>query len=127
MNVRLFFLFLLGLPTVVGCSLDYKISSLESALPLPPVSLVPASGQIPFESTFSILNPDEQIILPLRSDSGFTYNISVDWGDGTFGVFSSSDPVPVQHTFENAGSYTVKFWGQAEAFSFGHIPHSKDK
>lgn len=138
MNSKIISIFLSVLTTLglSACSIEAQISAMESIIPSPitpeipeaPVPTpVPAAGQVPFESTFLTSLAHEQIILPLRHDNGFTYDIVVDWGDGTFDTFTSSNPIPVQHSYSTAGSYTIKFWGQAEAFSFASIPHSRNK
>ena len=54
----------------------------------------------------------ETITLPLRS--GFNYNATVDWGDGTTSTFFD-DPDRV-HTYASAGDHTVKITGTFETF-----------
>ena len=48
----------------------------------------------------------ETITLPLRS--GFNYNATVDWGDGTTSVITSFDDPDRVHTYASAGDHTVK-------------------
>ena len=66
----------------------------------------------------------DSITLPI----GGTCNFTVDYGDGSekLKVTSATDEDRI-HTYENAGTYTVKIKGKCENFSFYQISVSKDK
>ncbi len=63
--------------------------------------------------------PDNfQFTIPLRRNSSLIYNFTVDWGDGSSSSevtsFDDSDKV---HTYQSAGTYTVKIQGICEGFT----------
>ena len=57
---------------------------------------------------------DNQISIPTNSDT-YTYNYSVDWGDGTTDTNISGD---ANHTYASAGTYTVKVFGEFPQVKF---------
>ena len=74
-------------------------------------------------SKWQIAGEDNRIILPLPAGQGYQYDFHVDWGDGTVSNHNSAEAV---HVYEKPGIYTVKISGLVEAWSFSHVPHSKD-
>jgi surface protein len=91
------------------------------------VTVNPALGQAsaPMVSTWRTTSPSETITLPLRS--GFTYNFTVDWGDGSpiDNVTTDTDSNRI-HTYAVAGDYTVTITGMAQAWYFNNSG-DKDK
>ncbi len=81
------------------------------------IDTVEGRGGAPFISTWQTTTPSESITLPLLA--GFSYNFTVDWGDGSpvDTVTSDTDPDRV-HTYATAGTYTVTMTGLMETFSF---------
>ena len=63
--------------------------------------------------------PGQNVTLPLRS--GYNYNFTVDWGDGsaTSTITAHNDP-DITHTYANAGTYTVIIDGTVEAWYFNN-------
>lgn len=57
---------------------------------------------------------NQQIVLPL--DANGLYHFTVEWGDGTFSEITSWDDGDKIHTYTQAGTYTVKMYGQ-----FSHL------
>ena len=57
-----------------------------------------------------------QISLPL--DSAGSYNMLVDWGDGTTSTITSWSDSAKTHTYSSAGTYTVKITGRCKNFNF---------
>jgi len=58
-----------------------------------------------------------QIGLPLKSSG--TYNMLVEWGDGTSDTITSYSDVKKTHTYPSPGTYTVKISGKCENFGWG--------
>jgi len=84
-----------------------------------------ASIAKPFVSKWKTTSANEQIKLPLRS--GYTYNFTVDWGDGSpVSTVTASNDSDRNHTYASAGTYTVKIDGVAETWYFSNTG-SKDK
>ncbi|MBJ00916.1 MAG: BspA family leucine-rich repeat surface protein [Halobacteriovoraceae bacterium] len=67
---------------------------------------------------------DLTVTLPLRS--GFNYNFTVDWGDGTTAEVTAHDDVDIDHAYGSAGDYTIKITGTVEAWYFNNTG-DKDK
>lgn len=114
-----------------GCTIEVSLTSINprhgdiagpndpgSGNPPTPAP-TPQAGEYPFIAEFFVNSSGDSITLPLRSDMGFGYDVTVDWGDGTYGSFKSDDGQPITHIYSSSGSYTVRFWGDSEAFSFG--------
>jgi surface protein len=57
-----------------------------------------------------------QISLPLEAPG--SYNMLVDWGDGTKSVITSWSDSAKTHTYSSAGTYTVKITGRCKNFNF---------
>ena len=83
------------------------------------ITVLIATAPQPFVALWRTTSPSEQIMLPLRS--GFLYNMTVDWGDGTPAspVTSAVDPRRM-HTYLEPGDYTVTITGLAEAWYFNN-------
>ncbi|MCS4193549.1 surface protein [Salinibacter ruber] len=71
----------------------------------------------PFVTTWETTSPSESITIPTEGEGVSSYNFGVDWGDGTTEQVTGEDPDP-SHTYEEAGTYTVKIFvsGSDEAF-----------
>ncbi|MGB0454164.1 MAG: BspA family leucine-rich repeat surface protein [Bacteriovoracaceae bacterium] len=67
-----------------------------------------------FVSTWRTTTSNETITLPLRS--GYSYNITVDWGDGSSSTITSASSSNKTHTYATAGDYQVTIIGSAEAW-----------
>ena len=79
----------------------------------------------PFVSTWKTTTSSETITLPLRS--GFTYNFTVDWGDGTgTSTVTAYDDPNRSHQYTTAGTYQIFIEGSMESFYFNN-GGSKDK
>ena len=79
----------------------------------------------PFISKWEIQNAGDSITLPLPS--GFVYNFTIDWGDGSpiDTITSSIDPDRI-HTYSNPKVYTLTINGTLPAWSFNNTG-DKDK
>lgn len=70
-----------------------------------------------FISVWETTAPNETITLPLPS--GFNYNFTVDWGDGSaISTITAFDDADITHNYALAGNYTVTISGSAEAWRF---------
>ncbi|MCS3953323.1 BspA family leucine-rich repeat surface protein [Salinibacter ruber] len=71
----------------------------------------------PFVTTWETTSPSESITIPTEGEGVSSYNFGIDWGDGTTEQVTGEDPDP-SHTYEEAGTYTVKIIvsGSDEAF-----------
>lgn len=74
----------------------------------------------PMILVFRTSSANQSVTLPLPS--GYTYNFTVNWGDGSpiDTVTSNSS----SHVYSSAGSYTVNILGTLQGFSFGDVPAS---
>ena len=88
--------------------------------PAPPAS---------FSSTWKISADGETITLPLVDDAMYTYNFTVDWGDGSpISEITAHDDEDKTHTYETAGDYNLVIEGTLEAWSFNNAEDGeKDK
>ena len=72
-----------------------------------------------FVTVWRTTSASESITLPLRS--GYNYNFTVDWGDGsaveTVTAYGDTDKT---HTYTDAGDYTVIIDGTVEAWHFNN-------
>jgi surface protein len=59
---------------------------------------------------------DDQVMLPLPS--GGTYDMIVDWGDGSDDHITAWDDAEVTHTYTTAGIYDVTITGQCDGWRF---------
>ena len=71
------------------------------------------SEDAPFVTTWQTTSANESIIIYTNS-TDFTYNYNVDWGDGNTSLLQAGD---VTHSYEAAGTYTVKISGDFPTFS----------
>jgi len=72
-----------------------------------------------FVTVWRTTSDAETITLPLRS--GFTYNATVDWGDGTANsTITAFDDADRIHEYTTAGDYTVSISGVFQAFYFNN-------
>ena len=77
-----------------------------------------------FVTTWVTTAPGQSVTLPLRS--GYTYDFTVDWGDGSgIGTVTSFDAAAATHEYAAAGTYTVKIEGVLSAWYFNNAG-SKD-
>ncbi len=84
-----------------------------------------AQGPSPFVSTWQTTTAAESITLPLRS--GYNYNFTVDWGDGSPADTVTSDTdLDKTHTYASPGTYNVSITGTVEAWFFNNSG-DKDK
>lgn len=60
---------------------------------------------------------DNSITLPTRS--GFNYNFTADWGDGSTSIITSATDLDRTHIYAAAGDYTITLSGVLEAWYFG--------
>ena len=71
----------------------------------------------PFVSEWATTGSNETITLPLKT--GYNYNFTVVWGDGTpVETITSFNQAEATHTYATAGSHTVTMTGLLEAWSF---------
>jgi len=77
-----------------------------------------------FISTWIVAALDN-VTLPIIP--GYTYNFTVDWGDGSApSVVTSDSDVDKTHQYANAGTYTITIDGTLEAWNFSSVPDSKN-
>ena len=87
----------------------------------------PVEEPAPFSSTWRVLADGETITLPLVDDAAYTYDFTVDWGDGSpISEITSFDDADKTHTYEAAGDYNLVIEGTLEAWSFNNTG-DKDK
>jgi len=67
----------------------------------------------------------ESITLPLVT--GYTYNFTVDWGDGSTNTITAYDDSNRIHTYVLAKTYRVIIEGTCQTWNFNAVPTSKDK
>lgn len=71
--------------------------------------------------------PDGNFTLPLRS--GYTYNCTVDWGDGSpLSTITAWNDADATHTY-TAGTYQIKIWGTCQTIyiNYGAVRTYLDK
>ncbi|MDE3268806.1 MAG: BspA family leucine-rich repeat surface protein [Pseudomonadota bacterium] len=78
----------------------------------------------PYVSVWEFSGDSNELVLPLPS--GYEYNFTVDWGDGTQGEVTAYDDPDARHLYDEAGKYTVKITGLVQAWSFWKHSASKD-
>ena len=71
-----------------------------------------------FVTTWATTSSPESITLPLRS--GFSYDFTVDWGDGNSDTITAWDDADKTHEYATAGTYTVVITGTCEAWYFNN-------
>ena len=71
-----------------------------------------------FRSTWKTSADGETITLPLVDDAAYTYNFTVDWGDGSSSEITSFNDTAKTHTYATAGDYNLVIKGTLEAWSF---------
>lgn len=76
---------------------------------------------VPFVSTWRVGDGaygdgDLTVTLPLRS--GFNYNFTVDWGDGTTEEVTAYNDPHINHTYGSAGNKVITISGLVEAWYF---------
>lgn len=89
------------------------------------LSVVPATAFITtWQTDLEGTSEDNQITITVR-DNNFTYDYTVDWGDGNIDEGLSTSIV---HTYDEPGTYTVSITGIFPAFYFpgGRINSSND-
>ena len=79
-----------------------------------------------FRSTWRVTADDKDITLPLVDDAAYTYDFTVDWGDGSSSTIKSFGDTAKTHTYENEGDYKLVIEGILEAWSFNSAG-DKDK
>lgn len=80
-----------------------------------------------FISIYRVGDPaygDGTTTLTLPTRSGFSYSMTVDWGDGFTQIYTTS--TPPSHTYSLPGDYQVVITGQAQAWYFNNTG-DKDK
>jgi hypothetical protein len=75
------------------------------------------SGLEDFVFTIATSAADEVFTMPTLS--GYTYDYTVDWGDGnTSGACTSYDDADAAHTYATAGTYTIAVSGTMQSIKF---------
>ena len=97
-------------------------------------SITDGGGVTPFRSRWHAnkldwyhltpISTDNTITLPLRE--GFSYNFSIDWGDGTTSDITSHDDPDHIHVYPKHGSYEISITGLVQAWYFNNSG-DKDK
>ncbi len=95
---------------LIGCGgseslINTKSSDTEEQAPSPVVTI------------WYIENDGDSLTLPVRA--GFSYNFTVDWGDGSSDVITSAADPEITHIYATSGDKTVIIDGLAEAWSCG--------
>jgi hypothetical protein len=71
-----------------------------------------------FVTTWAVEEGDLSITLPLRS--GYTYDMTVDWGDGTTSTITAYDDEDITHTYDSAGTKRINILGTCQAWYFNN-------
>jgi hypothetical protein len=72
-----------------------------------------------FDVTIQTSGVDDTFTLP--TVSGYTYNATVDWGDGgATSAITAYDDADITHTYATEDSYTIKITGTFPAWSFNN-------
>ena len=79
--------------------------------------------KVGFVTVWDTTSANEEITIPINPDTAFTYDYTVDWGDGTLSTNVTESTV---HTYAIAGSYTVEITGDFPAIYFNNSG-DKDK
>jgi surface protein len=82
----------------------------------PTPNAAPTIGALAFITTWETTSPDEPITI--RTNPGFTYDYTVDWGDG---MTDENQTGSATHTYATAGTYTVKIIGDFPAIYFNDL------
>jgi surface protein len=90
------------------------LATATTALSISPTSDFDGVVSISVKLTSSATN---QIKLPLPNVG--TYNIYVDWGDGTYDNITSYNSIKTLHTYPSSGIYTVRITGDTFNWQFG--------
>ena len=80
----------------------------------------------PFLSTWRVPANSKTITLPLVDDAMYTYNFTVNWGDGNLSEITAYDDADKTHTYATAADYNLVIDGLLEAWSFNDTG-DKDK
>ncbi|WP_430815309.1 BspA family leucine-rich repeat surface protein [Carboxylicivirga sp. RSCT41] len=78
---------------------------------------ISAFAQRAFITTWKTTKSNETITIPTL---GTGYNFGIDWGDGSIQAFSDGDDF--EHTYSNAGIYTIKITGDFPRIFFYDSP-----
>ncbi len=73
---------------------------------------------VPFVSVWQTTGASETITVPTRT--GYDYDCTVDWGDGTIESMSGFDDSKWTHTYATADDYTVTISGTFECIYFNN-------
>ena len=79
---------------------------------------------VPFVSTWRVGAGDLSITLPLPS--GYDYDFTVNWGDGSSSEVTSYNDSDITHAYSSPGDYDVEISGLVNAWSFNGLG-DKDK
>ena len=79
-------------------------------------SLAAVNVKRAFRGTWTTTSPNENVILPFVT--GYSYDLVVNWGDGSTSEVTSFDDSDGTHNYVTPGSYDIKITGIAEAWSY---------
>ncbi len=96
----------------------YKVNDGNLDSPTNATITVTVATPPPMVTIWRTTSDSESITLPLRS--GYSYNFTVDWGDGESNTITAFDDAAITHTYDTAGDYTVTITGLAEAWYFNN-------
>ena len=80
------------------------------------LGFVKVKSSMPFVSVWRTSRNGESITLPLRS--GYTYNFTVDWGDGESDTITSPSDSEKTHTYATRGDHVVTITGTMQTIYF---------
>ena len=106
---------------ITASSVVSVLATATTAFSITPTSDFDGVVSISVKLTSSATN---QIKLPLPNVG--TYNIYVDWGDGTYNNITSYNSINTLHTYPSSGIYTVRITGDIFNWSFGP-PSTNDR
>ena len=121
-----------GRPSLRQCSVDGRahqgLGMLNTSMTVGTL-VRPAPGETPdapaglnplesFNTAWATTTPGESITLPLRS--GYTYDFTIDWGDGFYSAIDAWDSPQKTHAYANTGAHLVRIWGTCPTWYFNN-------
>lgn len=71
-----------------------------------------------FSFTIQTTTPSETFTLPTGASAAYSFNSTVDWGDGSESTITAFNDADITHTYAVAGNYQIRLGGTFERFTF---------